>query len=887
MNSRGSEWCKWDLHIHSNASDGQDDCEAILKQAKAENLAVIALTDHHTAKNIDKIRTLAVQYGIKVIPGIEFRSEYGDRSVHFIGLFPDTHKTISIDSKALTDMILSPLGLSETRIVAKAREISPTLSEERAFKQGMFLVQVDLKKAAELIHSLGGLVVVHAGTKANSLDEEMKHKGKGEKNTTDLYDSLGTLKEELLTQGYVDICEIRKEGDSEEFYRDRFGRPSILGSDAHKASDVGSRFTWIKANASFDGLRQIIYEPKERVSLSEARPERKTEYLLIDKVDISHSDFGNQTIFLNPNLTSVIGGRSSGKSILLGAIAKAIGTNKEVKKGKIEYNKYLEEQIVPSLKVHWCDGGANTGRKIDYFPQSFINSLAADSKEIAGLIETIIRSDPERKALLEEFNNKFIVLRTEINNFISEYFQALDVIKATKESLLALGVKAGIQKQISILESELLEIKKKMQVSLSEPEESRFAAQNIEIDDLKKVLSALEEDNAVLPTLARPISFPDISARLASLTSETKAYLLATYGKLSQEFMDKWAGAISESIQKDNEKRTSSIASIETIESDPNFLKCSEYFKENSAYLETDNKLKSERNRLEQVVAKESELQTQFAGLQIKKKQVIDRQKEYFDAAKTVSEQINYAQDDVRIVCGVRFLSEKYKQILGDRFAQRAYEIQALVNFEYQDQPAFLAHMEAIFDRILEGTIPLKSGATPQQALIDIFSNSFFDISYDVVYENDSLSQMSEGKKAFIILRMLLDFNDSRHPILIDQPEDDLDNRAIYDEMATYLKKIKKHRQVIVVSHNPNIVVGSDSELVICANQHGIGNRNHSGVKFEYLGGSLEFTSPRIAAESILATQGVKEHVCDILEGGNEAFLQRERKYRIAKEAKI
>ena len=886
MNSRGSEWRKWDLHIHSSASDGSDTCKAIIEQAKARDLAVIALTDHHTAKNIDEAKRIGLEKGIKVIPGIEFRSEYGERSVHFIGLFPDTHKSIAIGTKSLTEMILNPLSLSETRIIALGREKTPGLSDEKAFKEGMFLVQVDFKKAADLIHSLGGLVVVHAGTKSNSLDEEVKHKGSSEKNTRELYDSLGTLKEELFTHGYIDICEIRKEKDSEEFYRQMFGKPSVLASDAHNVSEVGTRYTWIKADPTFDGLRQITYEPHERVSITETRPERKNDYLVIDKVEIDHPDFGTQTILLNANLNSVIGGRSSGKSILLGALAKSVGTDKEVKKGKFEYNKYIEEQVVPKLTVHWCDGAPNVGRKIDYFPQSYINSLAADSKEITTLIENIIRSDPERRARLDGFNNRLIVLRTDINNLVSEYFQALDVIRGTKERLLALGVKAGILKQIVQLETELAEIKEKMKVTLSSDEEYRFDQQNREIDLLKKATTAVDEDNAILSTLMRPITFPDIASRVAALSPETKDHLQESYQRLSQEFLDKWTAIVAETIVKGNDRKKSSLLTTQKVKSDPNFTKCSEYFKENTTYLEIETQLKAERTKLEIFNSKEIELQTQLTGLEKKKSQILEKHGEYYSASVTVADGLNYTKDDVKIVCGVRFLSEKYREILGDRFVQRAFEIQAIVNHEYRDQGSFMEHLSAIFDRILDSTIPLRTSTTSQQAIIDVFTNSYFDINYDVLYENDSLSQMSEGKKAFIILRMLLDFNESGYPILIDQPEDDLDNRAIYDEMATYLKKIKKLRQVIVVSHNPNIVVGGDSELVVCANQDGIGNKNQNRVKFEYLAGALEATSPKVTATSILATQGVKEHVCDILEGGNEAFLQRERKYRIAKNAR-
>lgn len=63
-------------------------------------------------------------------------------------------------------------------------------------------------------------------------------------------------------------------------------------------------------------------------------------------------------------------------------------------------------------------------------------------------------------------------------------------------------------------------------------------------------------------------------------------------------------------------------------------------------------------------------------------------------------------------------------------------------------------------------------------------------------------------------------------PLLIDQPEDDLDSRSIYDAIVPYLTKRKKERQIIMASHNANLVIGADSELVIVANRHGEDRRN-------------------------------------------------------------
>ena len=153
-----------------------------------------------------------------------------------------------------------------------------------------------------------------------------------------------------------------------------------------------------------------------------------------------------------------------------------------------------------------------------------------------------------------------------------------------------------------------------------------------------------------------------------------------------------------------------------------------------------------------------------------------------------------------------------------------------------------------------------------------------------VTYQNDEFQDMSQGKKSFVILKLLLEFSDDKKPVLIDQPEDSLDNRAIYYELRNYLLSTKNNRQIIVVTHNPNIVVGSDTENIIVAHQQSNLEKNINGKKFQYINGSLENTHARNeSCEFILESQGIREHIFDVLEGGEEAFTKREQKYNYTK----
>ena len=90
----------------------------------------------------------------------------------------------------------------------------------------------------------------------------------------------------------------------------------------------------------------------------------------------------------------------------------------------------------------------------------------------------------------------------------------------------------------------------------------------------------------------------------------------------------------------------------------------------------------------------------------------------------------------------------------------------------------------------------------------------------------------------------------------------------------------KKNRHIIVVTHNPNVVVVADAENIIVAHQQSNMEKNKNGKKFQYINGSLEDTSIHDeSCQFILESQGIREHIFDVLEGGKEAFEKREQKY--------
>ena len=101
------------------------------------------------------------------------------------------------------------------------------------------------------------------------------------------------------------------------------------------------------------------------------------------------------------------------------------------------------------------------------------------------------------------------------------------------------------------------------------------------------------------------------------------------------------------------------------------------------------------------------------------------------------------------------------------------------------------------------------------------------------------------------------------------------------ENIISYLRNKKIERQIILVTHNANIVVNADAENVIVANQKGQNDKETSSLyKFDYINGAIENTFAKIETETdLLKSMGIKEHIADIVEGGKEAFKNREKKY--------
>ena len=313
----------------------------------------------------------------------------------------------------------------------------------------------------------------------------------------------------------------------------------------------------------------------------------------------------------------------------------------------------------------------------------------------------------------------------------------------------------------------------------------------------------------------------------------------------------------------------------------PNYIKGANVFSSNVQFKEIEDKLKVQNNKLFEIgnlITQEKALTTQYFQIKDAIKQDF---REYYNKIVSIQERLSLKSDKLEIKAKATLVINRYREVLNSSINQQSYQGQEIVNKPINNYEDFFTAVFDLFELLLENKVTLKGGYNISSLSQEILSTNFFKITYEIIYE-DVFKHMSEGKKAFVVLMLLLDFSNKDCPILIDQPEDDLDNRAIYNELVTYIKRKKKERQIIIVTHNPNIVVGADSELVIVSNQHGVNSPNRKDFKFDYVHGSLEMSKEKDnAIKDTLFSQGIRQHVCEILEGGFEAFKKRELKYDI------
>jgi len=983
---RGSEWRKWDLHVHTPFSFQQafPNWDEYIKNLKLKaiehDIEVIGVTDYFCTDGYEKLleecedENKATEPHIKLangkklylIPIVELRLDNFTSD----GTSVNIHVAFSpqILPATIKNSFLENLEISYQGKTLKCKESDLIKIGHAEQNSGTFNANLDISSMEKGIRSKlsnKALAVITFSVsmfekKLDSFDDLLEtsgikkesyliiiankgHGGLSDFKWTDSYKNIsrsGIIRQNLLH--LTDICFSNSPDDrkfllgeatgtdkKEVIERFRTFKPCIWGCDAHEtrtlfhpSNGATNDYTWIKADPTFEGLKQTLYEPNDRVRIQPLKPDVKNERHIISELKFNDTGllFGQQTILMNENLNAIIGGKSSGKSLLLYATAKSIDPEQvENTATRLRFDGYKFDDTF-NFEVVWKNGDVDNYRdvnainkthKITYIPQLYINYLVEkdNKQDLNSLIKSILGQDESYK-LFAEGNRDAIgqiafKIDTSLRNYLQIRIKLNDIIEKQKET----GYSDSIGKSIMDIERQITEGRKSSNLSADEFE--KYNKLLMERNQITKEGYEIYEKEAILNKILGAASNSK-SELLGEIAENGMFYIKGEVEKILDEMttVPEDIKNVVESIKADFEKLVSNIsAKIQANNFD--LLKRSNVakFNDNNILIQpyllklqgqeslkklTDS-LEIEKERQIKAINFEKQFEVLKADYDAVRKQTADLLKERFGFYKKMEEFVNNEKNIIAegITLSARLVFKQINFTLFEQVNKVAIQSKDYFNELIQNGEIRYDLIPELYGELLkvnEGNlsvgnsriIPLRQNVSLEDVLRGLIKDEF-EIDYTVRYKGDELLSMSPGKKGTVLLILFLQISSSEYPILIDQPEDNLDNRTIYDLLCHIIKLKKKERQIIIVSHNANLVVATDTENIIVANQEGQEKPLEKGQhRFGYVNGSIEFSYERqTSINEILKQQGIREHVCDILEGGDHAFKQRELKYAI------
>lgn len=845
---KGSTWHKCDLHFHIASYDSSKNKsktnQEIIDNFKSNNISVVAITDHHLidTDRIFELYKIAKQENITVFPGIELRTDKGgSKSVHITGIFPEPLQKEDIE------YIWNNLQ-SELKI--HPRDIQNSGGDDKAY--------VNLEEAAKIIKKYNGIVAIHAGSKSNSIEEI---------SNDELFKQC--LKKDILD--LIDILEIGKINDIEDYQNIVFPHisknlPLIICSDCHDIDNYSLKSNcWIKLVPHFEGLKQIIHEPKYRVHIGEMPPQNPLHK--IDKVSLNFPEdtsylqtkesfclSGKSELCFSPNLTCLIGGRGSGKSTILNLI------HEKIQSGQNVFFKNNKLNIPSQLTIANCitiDDDENEEKYIEFLSQNEIESFALNSGKFTDAIyrrlikldntDTIIELESGMKGLILGIDTLIVDIKTKygiINDIESKEKELKSVIKIL--SSIETEDYKQIQRELSAINNEISEINhsKARYLNLIESVK-QISSQFPKLDNTGSTINVYDiEYNKILEFISsitnaetKPI-FEEIEAKKISLDTKLKE---------NKEKLEKYLE--SQEISQENLKDISG-ANIKKDQLNLEIIK----LKQDLEILNTKiSKFSLEKIR-EQKEKFETELIKQIKPVSEKLENTNDINVKPIKLAYEFDYGIAKANiyNDILNSFGLR-KNQTFEEYLSrnNYFTDKASKEDIIKELKKDESRTTITNFA---DIISEDEKFEVFKLLTYKHMLNV--NSYKEIQ--VFYDGKRLNNTSFGQRCTAAIIILLELGNT--PIIIDEPEAHLDSSLIASNLVDVLKRRKKDRQIIFATHNANFVINGDAELIHVLEV----NENN-----------ITQTLP-IAIESI-------EHRDKLLrlEGGEEAFKRRDKKYKV------
>ncbi|MDJ0753251.1 MAG: AAA family ATPase [Ardenticatenaceae bacterium] len=908
--SNGARFYRADLHNHTPADPGfhcldfnlttEDErralAEAYVRYAREEQeLDIIGITDHNDVSWIRYVQEAAAGTGLVVIPGVELGANEGKRQVHFLALFdPDT------DPEKI-DHFISSLGLlPHTRFDPQTR--TPRLTQMSCRELTARIATGD--------DGLPGLPIAAHATRKNGLLHELEGEGR----------VLAYEDQHLLA---LEIPATR--GELSRFVNrlvtgqaDHYGNKSIaclnssdgrgLGQTNEKGRlSVGERYTRIKlSHFSVNALRQAFIDFDSRIRLNGEHVQEKYPRLLglaiergflSGRIDGQSEDAPKDPLLIhfNPNLNTIIGGRGTGKSSLLEAVRfvfdvpartqatikqhssvvdvtlpkgaavtayyeLADGTRYEIRRVRNETPQVIDVATGAVTNVHPTTLLPH-GLPLEVYGQKEVYEIANDVNFQLNLLDTYI-SDQLRDVRRAEAD---LVRWLEAN--AQAILHLKDELAAGEQELAALP---GLRLEIERLEK-LDAIAQLSQ--MRELEEARLALQHLEelADERITQVERWFGNQTRLP-LDDP-HFPELTAAL----NEMDQHITQVLHQLRADLTASWTATTAARETWRAKYAEGEAAYRQLVAEFGDGLDLDRYFsiKEKEAGLVAMARIQDQKiAQLEQTVEERRE---KLAALH-----TLRSEKEFGLRLAKTSELNEALRGTVLVKLTPMGNREAYAEYLADLFKRTKSGITRktveLITAAGHDAAhlaqAVRQEQEQDGESLLETVYGISPSYRKRLAALDeecLFELEIFripdlpDIRLKVGDAYRSLTPppgepgLSTGQKCTAILSLIL--VERNTPLIIDQPEDDLDNAFIFSEIVQTLRREKERRQFVIATHNANIPVSGDAELILLmkANEQ-CGWVEHAGS---------------------IDDPVIREPVENILEGGREAFLLRQVKYNI------
>ena len=881
-----AKWYKIDFHTHTPESDCFPDKsitpEVWLESAKESGLNAVVISDHNSVGFIEKIEAIKANYETRN----EFKVFYGIEAcvsadlTHILIIFND-----SMGVRAIEDAVIGCLGLTR----------------DKWGDTELYVTEDDLKK---LCNEYGNNIFVIPAHFASN-------KGLGKSNIHAIKKYQEFIK--------FSAVEVRTNEDVKEYENklrlDAINQaPLVTGSDnpssqdstKHSIDGFGEIFTWVKvSDLSFEGLRQVFIDPDYRVingvdlqGFGDCYNPNDISFNYIAGMKFNGiSHMTDLSMRFSPHLNCIVGGRGSGKSTIVDALNYGVGNEIDLAKCTL-LDKTLEKN--GSITTYFNFGNSkpyqinlsrsgkhtsltvedDTGEvkecpdfKIDFYGQKEIFRLIDDDSDV----ERQDRS-PLIKMIDDKVSAELFLYKGSIEDALSELFSlANEYINNQKKLKEMPEIKAQIEKFESILN----------RFKASGVDEARYEFEmintlihsNVEklnsekqilgnfINDIKKLNQYFEQDDAnLLETFDdRGIKY-SLTSQLNDLNLKIIEFLdskLKTVKGIEESFsdstlhtelidrMDKYQAALNTIHDVDR----SSINSIQ------------DQLQMNRSLYENLKKLQLIQVNIEKSIEAAIDVFVdKRIALSDKRREVInDLELEGIKIELNVFEHISRWKANLQKEFGKEgtFDSDFTKLSEWVLLPDNNFEnYKRFIKFILVDKNGDLSNCcDLDFNQRFKKLWIDKQKNDTLSALIRIGPEDKVNIKIIESSEEIDINDGSPGQKSAAILAFIL--NSGENPLIIDQPEDDLDNSLIYSLIVKSIRRMKSKRQIIIVTHNPNIPVLGDAEGIF------ILDRNSNG----------KVTFRKNKKAGCIEEKVIREGICEIMEGGEVAFKKREEKY--------